>query len=236
MKFITDSPRHIAMGLLASMLMAMGGAMARSGDVEVDLALILALDCSGSVNDQEFALQTAGLGRAFQHKAVQEAIERGALKAIAVSVVQWSGNRHQVTAVPWTIIASGRDADNFGALVTTLARRIDPAATSISSLLNYSERLLDIAPQASRQVIDVSADGPGNIGPPLNEIRGRLLLKGITINGLAIQNEWPKLAVYMQDHVAGGEGHFVIPAKDYQNYFDAILIKLVREITRPGIS
>ena len=236
MKFIIDSPRHIAMGLLVAMLMAMGGAMARSGDVEVDLALVLALDCSGSVNDQEFALQTAGLGRAFQHKAVQEAIERGALKAIAVSVVQWSGNRNQVTAVPWTVIASGRDADNFGALVANSARRIDPAATSISSLLSYSERLLDSAPQASRQVIDVSADGPGNIGPPLNEIRGRLLLKGITINGLAIQNEWPKLAVYMQDHVAGGDGHFVIPAKDYQSYFDAILIKLVREITRPGIS
>ena len=82
----------------------------------------------------------------------------------------------------------------------------------------------------------MSADGPSNVGPPLNEIRDRLLLKGITINGLAIQNEWPELATYMQNHVAGGDGHFVIPAKDYQSYFDAILIKLVREITRPGIS
>ena len=236
MKLIFDLPGRIAMGLLAAMPTVMGGAMARSGDIEVDLVLVLAIDCSASVNDREFALQTAGLGRAFQHKDVQEAIERGAMKRIAVSVVQWSGNRNQVTAVPWTVIASGRDADDFGALVTNSVRGIDPTATSISSLLSYSERLLDTAPQASRQVIDVSADGPSNVGPPLNEIRDRLLLKGITINGLAIQNEWPKLAIYMRNHVAGGDGHFVIPARDYQNYFEAILIKLVREITRPGIS
>ena len=53
---------------------------------------------------------------------------------------------------------------------------------------------------------------------------------------MKVQNEWPKLAIYMRNHVAGGDGHFVIPARDYQNYFEAILIKLVREITRPGIS
>ena len=59
MKLIFDLPGRIAMGLLAAMPTVMGGATAQAGDVEVDLALVLAIDCSASVNDREFALQTA---------------------------------------------------------------------------------------------------------------------------------------------------------------------------------
>ena len=42
---------------------------------QVDLALVLAIDCSFSVDSNEFRLQMEGLGRAFMHREVHEAIE-----------------------------------------------------------------------------------------------------------------------------------------------------------------
>ena len=60
--------------------------------------------------------------------------------------------------------------------------------------------------------------------------------QGITINGLTILNEWPTLDTYFEANVTGGEDSFVIPANDYESYGEAILRKLLREITGPGIS
>ena len=38
----------------------------RADDYEVDLALVLAIDCSFSVDSHEFAVQMRGLGQAFR--------------------------------------------------------------------------------------------------------------------------------------------------------------------------
>ena len=67
-------------------------------------------------------------------------------------------------------------------------------------------------------------------------MRDRVVAQGITINGLTILNEWPTLDTYAEGNVAGGPGHFVIPANDYEAYGEAILRKLLREITGPGIT
>lgn len=205
-------------------------------DKEVDLALVLAMDCSSSVDDQEFALQMEGLGRAFQHADVKAAIRRGKRQRIAVSVVQWSGNNSQAIVMQWTIIANDDDSQRFGETVTELPRNLGPGATSISSVLRFSDALLDKAPLAARRVIDLSADGPSNVGGDVNAARDSLVNKGVTINALAILNEWRDLDVYFQNEVVGGEGNFVVPANDYGAYVDAIYFKLIKEITGLGIS
>ena len=205
-------------------------------DREVDLALVLAMDCSSSVDEQEFALQMEGLGRAFQHADVKAAIRHGKLQRIAVSVVQWSGNNSQAIAMQWTIIANDDDAQRFGETVAELPRNLGPGATSISSVLRFSDILLDQAPPATRRVIDLSADGPSNVGEEVSIVRDSLVNKGITINALAILNEWRNLDFYFQDKVVGGEGSFVVPANDLGAYADAIYMKLIKEITGPGIS
>ena len=225
----------LAAAIVAGAILIPGGASS-ARDAEVDLALVLALDCSASVDGREFAQQMQGLGLAFQRKDVQEAIHQGKLHRIAVSVVQWSGMGNQATVIPWTVIASGNDATRFGAVLSVTPRGLEPTATSISSALLYADSLLGQAPVAARQLIDVSADGPNNIGPSLAAARDRLVGEGIIINGLAIENEWRSLKAYMEDAVAGGEGHFVIRAGSYDDYADAIARKLVREITGPGIS
>ena len=208
----------------------------RAQDAEVDLALVLAVDCSFSVDFREFALQMRGLGEAFRKPEIKRAIAMGNLQRIAVSVVQWSDESNQVVAMPWTILESEEDGDLFGETLAAMPRKLAEGGTSISSALLYSAAHLSRAPRALRLVIDVSSDGRNNVGVPVNAVRDRLVAQGITINALTILNEWPTLDIYFQNQVVGGEGHVVIPANDYGAYADAIYRKLLREITGPGIS
>src|SRR5881227_4483899 len=84
----------------------------------VDLALVLAVDASGSVDQVRFELQKQGYVAAFRHPRVIGAIQSGPAQAIAVIVMQWTGPALQVTAVPWTRIS---DADSANALADKIA-------------------------------------------------------------------------------------------------------------------
>ncbi|MGQ0486100.1 MAG: DUF1194 domain-containing protein [Hyphomicrobiales bacterium] len=208
----------------------------RGQELGVDLALVLAIDCSFSVDANEFRLQMEGLGRAFMRDDIKAAIRRGNRQRIAVAAIQWSDETNQMVVLPWTIVAGDADADEVGAILERMPRRLAEGGTSISSALTYGAALLAAAPSAERRVIDLSSDGRNNIGPPVNAARDRIVAQGITINALAILNEWPTLDVYFEKQVVGGQAHFVIPANDYAAYAEAIYRKLLREITGPGIS
>lgn len=223
-------------GLLLGLAAALAPTPAVFAGAQVDLALVLAIDCSFSVDANEFRLQMEGLGQAFLLAEVQKAIRSGPLGQIAVTAVQWSDERNQMVIVPWTLIASDADADAFGRLMARMPRRLAEGGTSISTALLYCAALFDTAPAATRRVIDMSSDGRNNIGPSVKAARDRIVGSGITINALAILNEWPTLTVYFEENVAGGQAHFVIPANDYDAYGDAIAKKLLREITGPGIA
>jgi hypothetical protein len=208
----------------------------RAGEANVDLALVLAIDCSFSVDANEFRLQMEGLGRAFMREEVKAAIRRGVRQRIAVAAMQWSDETNQMVVLPWTIISGDADADEVGAVLARMPRRLAEGGTSISTALTYGGALFAAAPSAERRVIDISSDGRNNIGPPVNAARDRIVAQGITINALVILNEWPTLDVYFERQVVGGQAHFVIPANDYDAYAEAIYRKLLREITGPGIS
>ena len=228
--------KRVVAATLLLLALATPSPVTRAQDAEVDLALVLAVDCSFSVDFREFALQMKGLGEAFRKPEIKRAIAMGNLQRIAVSVVQWSDESNQVVAMPWTILESEEDGDLFGETLAAMPRKLAEGGTSISSALLYSAAHLSKAPRALRLVIDVSSDGRNNVGVPVSAVRDRLVSQGITINALTILNEWPTLDVYFQNQVVGGEGHFVIPANDYGAYADAIYRKLLREITGPGIS
>src|SRR6185503_18157488 len=55
----------------------------------VDLNLVLAIDASGSVDDDRFDLQKKGYAQAFVSQRVLDAIRNGNNQAIAVSMIQW---------------------------------------------------------------------------------------------------------------------------------------------------
>jgi hypothetical protein len=79
-------------------------------------------------------------------------------------------------------------------------------------------------------VIDVSGDGSNNRGRPANLARDDAVAAGIGINGLPILALEPDLDRYYYDNVIGGPGAFVITARSYEAFADAILKKLITEI------
>ena len=83
---------------------------------------------------------------------------------------------------------------------------------------------------ARRRVIDISGDGSNNRGRPANLARDDAVAAGIGINGLPILALEPDLDRYYYDNVIGGPGAFVIAARSYETFADAILKKLITEI------
>jgi hypothetical protein len=235
--------RGLRISLLAGSALLIAGILAvplptdvRAQGPLVDLALVLAIDCSFSVDANEFRLQMQGLGQAFLKPEIKKAIRSGPNGQIAVAAIQWSDETNQLVIVPWRIIATDADADALGSLLAVMPRKLAEGGTSISMAMQYSASLLTEAPASDRRVIDISSDGRNNIGPPVNAMRDRVVAQGITVNALTILNEWPTLDVYFERYVVGGQGHFVIPANDYAAYAEAIYRKLLREIVGPGIS
>ena len=197
---------------------------------KVDLALVLAVDVSASIDKSRFELQRDGLSAAFYSEAVINAVASGENKAIVVTLVEWSGASNQKQVLPWTLINDVDSARAFGSAVAEAPRAFSDF-TSISGAIDFSVPLFALSGyEATRRVIDVSGDGSNNSGRPINDSRDEALAKGIVINGLAIIASEPLLERYYRENVIGGEGCFVVVAKDFDAFATAILNKLVKEI------
>ena len=229
--------RTVLAGGLAGGALAAGLARAQPASA-VDLALVLAIDVSRSVTDDEAVLQRDGYRGAMIDPAVLAAIAGGPLGAIAVAYFEWARFDFQDLIMPWTRIASPADAHAWSDRLGTIPRQ-SVSWTSISGALTYAGKLLDGGPfQATRRVVDVSGDGANNNGPPAEDVRDALVAEGITINGLPIINRHPRFGrleldvdKYYADSVVGGPGHFLIVAEDFAAFSDAIKRKLVQEIS-----
>jgi hypothetical protein len=219
---------------LAALAVGMGPRAARAEDT-VDLLLVLAVDVSRSIDEEEARLQRKGYYQAFTDPDVLRAIGSGMTGAIGVAYVEWSGVDWQRLIVPWTRIATLADAE---AWVEALARHPPRsiAATSLSGAVAFSHRVLTEAPWPGlRRVIDISGDGDNNSGPPPAEARDRAVEDGIVINGLAIMNDphanmRMPLDAYFREAVIGGPGSFVIEVEDFQGFAQAVRRKLILEI------
>jgi len=197
----------------------------------VDLALVLAVDVSSSINDGEFRLQMQGHAEAFLNRQVLHAITSGRHKRIVATMVQWSNLHDQQQVVPWTVIASAEDAGAFSRAIAGAPRAVAAGSTSISGAIEYARRLMRTMPyDAGRRVIDISGDGLNNMGPHPSAIRDRAVADGIVVNGLAILTEVLALDVYYEDNVIGGTGAFAVAAPTYAAFGEAVLKKLIREI------
>jgi len=115
-------------------------------------------------------------------------------------------------------------------------RVVQQGGTGISAALIFGGSLMTLAPAATRRVIDLSTDGRNNLGRPVYQARDQLVARGITINGLAIVNEWPTLDRYLEREVTGGPANFVVKAESYDDFGAAMQRKLIREIVGPGLT
>jgi hypothetical protein len=216
----------MAVGILAGRL-----APRADAQTSVDLALVLAVDASGSVDDYRFGLQQRGYADAFRSPRVIKAIRSGAAQAIAVTMVQWTGPAMQRHVIGWTVVRDEASAHLFADLIETTPRQLYGGGTSISGAIDFSRLLLIQAPLASmRRVIDISGDGANNRGRPAADARDDAVKDNIGINGLPILALEPFLDRYYYDNVIGGPGAFMIPAESYETFADAVIKKLIMEI------
>jgi hypothetical protein len=206
-------------------------------EVEVDLALVLAVDVSRSMDFEEQKLQREGYVTAFRSASVQDAIEKGMVGRIAVVYVEWSGPTDQKVVLPWTVVQGRAGAAAFAErLANAQIGRV--FSTSISGAIDFSVTLFEQSGvEATRRVIDISGDGPNNTGRPVTVARDEAIAKGVVINGLPFMVKAPSgfgdiesLDHYYEDCVIGGPGSFSIPIRDRAQIADATRTKIVREI------
>jgi hypothetical protein len=237
--------RNTLAGLVTAALLLCGGAAARAE--QVDLELILTSDVSRSIDSDEFNLEREGYAKALQHPRVLAAIRSGSFGAIAVSFVEWSSVGEQKVVVNWSVIRDGESAAVVGDQILAAPRSF-VGHTSISDGLDFAVKHFEKSGVTSlRRVIDVAGDGTNNSGRPIADARDNAIARGIVVNGLAIINLNPNfgfiahtqppggLPNYYKENVTGGPGSFVLQIDDFNSFADAMVQKLVTEISAAPI-
>ncbi len=232
--------------LLSLILLALPSAAQDKKDV--DLALALAIDISGSIDPDEAKLQRDGYVAAFRDPVIVRAILGGPNGRIVVAYFEWSDSWMQKLLIDWTLLDSEAAIAAFVQRLSespiSIARR-----TSISGAIRYAIPLFAGSPYETHgKVLDISGDGSNNDGVLVTEMRYEALKEKIVINGLPIMNDRPNpfgfpseadLDRYYLHCVTGGPRSFVEVARSFEDFPRAVRKKLLQEVAhigaRPGV-
>lgn len=207
-----------------------------SGPLQVDVALVLAVDVSRSMDPEELAIQRAGYVDALQHPDFISAVRDGRHGRIALLYFEWASAPIVGSRIGWTVIDGDASASEFAEQV-----RLRPFgtyhSTSISAALDFAaEELRGLPVQSNKRVIDISGDGFNNVGRLVIHSRNAVLNQGIVINGLPIMisedRSDDQLDSYFAACVAGGPGSFVLPINKPSEFATGIRRKLILEVSQ----
>ena len=190
-----------------------------------EIALILALDVSGSISEANYRLQRDATAAVLRDQTMVRAIDPTYPAAIAV--VMWSEEPRVV--IPWRIIRTIEDSDRLAGDLEQIQRPMT-GGTFMYTAVDYSINLFDSAPcTPERSVIDVSADGYDDDNS-IAVARDRAISRSITINGLPIVTpQAPDIEEFFNEEVITPDG-FVMRAESWSGYTRAIRNKMIREI------
>ena len=223
----------------------------------VDLALVLVIDNSGSIDPSESALQFNGYAEAFRSAELVKEMTAGPNGAIAVSVLLFSDVVQSLGG--WRIIDDQGSASQFANMLSS-ASSSGSGGTHIAQALQAAVMELSSCPYpASAATIDLSGDGPDNEGEVLNTVnifnlflaiagaqtmqwtpqtqqnayrlrtlRNSIAARGVSINCVAIQD--PDLQDYFEKYVVCGKGSFAMLASSFQSFRTVIKRKILREV------
>jgi hypothetical protein len=228
----TGSLARRAAGPILALLVGLQAGTAKADCA--DLSLVLAIDASSSVNDDEYKVQTQGYAAALVNPEVQRALADAG--RVEMAVVFWADASMPRQVIPWRDIRDPGDAAAFGAQIVGTQRR-SFGNTDIGSGLDAALDLLDQPGRCTaRAVVNISGDGRESVfGPSLDAIpievaRARALALGVTVNALAILTDEPVLDDYYRANVVTGPGAFVMTVEGFDTFAEGIQRKLVREI------
>ncbi|UKJ74661.1 DUF1194 domain-containing protein [Azospirillum brasilense] len=194
----------------------------------VALELVLAVDGSASITDGDLEFQLQGHAAAFRDPDVRDAVAAG---GVAATLVVFSGPHSLRVLVPWTPLTSAEEVAAFADRMDKAPRGFQGDSTALGSAIEESAKLfVGNGFDAARKVIDIVSNGFSNSGPDPAGVRDRVERQGITINALAILDEFPWLEEYYQENVVGGMNGFVKTAMDRSSFVEALRQKLIQEI------
>ena len=102
-----------------------------------ELALVVALDVSRSVDKYEYKLMRDGIGRAFLDKEVTQLIP-WMPGGVMVTVTQWGGSGQQRQAIDWQLLSDQKSVERFVEDLTSQNRGFWMADTSVSEALLHA--------------------------------------------------------------------------------------------------
>lgn len=195
-----------------------------------EVALLLSIDISGSIDAGEYAIQTQGLALALQEAGIVDTLVAGEM---ALAVVHWSGVGRQALVLPWTRMVTAADVARFASTIAAQPRAFTASDTAVGEAIDFSTAQFTAVPDCKRKIIDMSGDGPENSGFTDAAARARAHNSGIEINAIAIEDAGRSAPVtqYYQKWVIT-KGGFVLTARGLEDYPRAIRDKLWREITK----
>lgn len=194
----------------------------------VGLELVLLVDGSASITVGDLEFQLRGHAAAFADPEVAEAL---ASRGVAVTLAVFSGPKSLRVLVPWTVIATPEDSQAFAGAVLAAPRDNRADSTAIGSAIEEAARLFGTGGvRSERRVIDLVANGFSNAGVEPSAARDQAVAGGITINALAILDEFPWLEEYFAETVIGGFNAFTKSAMDRATFVEALRQKLVLEV------
>src|SRR3954453_5707255 len=145
---------RLILPVAAALLLAGGAPAARAQPV--DIALVMAVDVSESVDEGEYLLQHDGIARAFEDPVLAATIAAGRRGAIEVAVLEWSDRDKQIVTVGWTRIGDAASPPAF-ARKGRESQRSSNGLTAIGDALLAAHALFASAPAlADRKLVDLS--------------------------------------------------------------------------------
>lgn len=204
-----------------------------------DLALVLAMDASSSVDESEYILQMKGMAAALLDPEVQEAID--SIGGLYLSAFEWNGKLKQKIIFNWVYVDDRGDAAQLAAILARHQRNATNFPTALGAALGFAHRMFPRLPQpCARKVIDVAGDGRSNDGITPGEIYQLYDFSGIQVNGLVIKDHFTSPETFYRDpeeyyreNVIRGTGAFLELAHTFDDFEKAMKKKLLKEIV-PG--
>ncbi|WP_245848155.1 DUF1194 domain-containing protein [Octadecabacter ascidiaceicola] len=195
-----------------------------------DIALMLAVDVSGSVDAQEYRIQMDGLAAALTDRNVLAALVASEAQ---IALMQWTGTGRQSVVINWTPITSPDDVYAFAFEVATVPRLWRDFSTAIGEAMALALPYFTMVEDCERYVIDISGDGISNEGQAPRDVWPALAEAGVTVNALVIQDRGFDLTGWFESDVITGPGAFAVTANSFEEYPEQIIRKLYRELTTP---
>lgn len=215
---------------LAAALMGVSGRASAEG-AQADVALVLAVDVSGSVDDDRFNLQREGIAAALDSDDFAQLLSGGAHQTIEIAVVEWA--EEQRVTLPWMVIRGRADLAALANRLRHADRSWVHVMTDPGGGIAAADLLFAAEPlPAARKVIDVSGDGRQNVGEiAAAEARDRAVAHDVTVNGLPITSGDDRhVDDWYRANVIGGPGAFLLVADGYAAFAAAFKQKLALEV------